>query len=356
MQRPFRPLLELRGELVLVVLQALAQPLAVPGVDDRVVQHHPGLLDLRDLRHVTSLGTRELPDPAGLGEHSDSREHEAQHVRRSRVDRLLVVLTVPRQDDVVDPVEPVLLPQHVHVLGQGPTVAFPAVVEEQPTVEPLEGDPRGGVRLLAGGSDVERHVHRMSRVQVELGDPIVLDHLHVRFTVDGSGVHLLEGAVVLLLEHAVVAEPPAIGFPVLLQLFPRAHGWKAMTPHHLVQVVDRAHDDLEILAPLEALHQLPQRVAPLPTWGGRNHESLLLTLVREDREQTRDRVLPAEQAELGEGILLEGCADTVLVLSGLEVALELHPRSVREVAFHAGVVPLAQVGRHVVLQHSDVLA
>ena len=234
-------------------------------------------------------------------------------------------------------------------------MALAAVVEEQATVDPLEREPARSVRVQAGRADVEHHVHRGGRVKVEVEHPLLLDQLHERLAVDGRSIHLLEGAVVLLLEHTVVAEPLAVGVAVLFELGLRAHGWQPVAAHDLVQVVDRADDDLEVLAAVEALHQLPQRVASFPSGSRSHHQLLLLRLVREDRHQSWQWILSGEQGELGEGVILERRADAVLVTPVLEVALQLETAVVREHAGHRGASPGSHLLRDVVLQHADVL-
>ena len=96
------------------------------------------------------------------------------------------------------------------------------------------------------GSDVERHVHRVPAVQVEASGSVFCEELRVRLTVDGRGVHLLKGAVVFLLKHAVIAEPFPISVTVLLELSLGTHRIQSGPTHLLVQVVDRANDVLEI--------------------------------------------------------------------------------------------------------------
>ena len=294
MQRLVGPLLQPVVELVLVILQALEQPLAVGLVDDGVVKLHPGLLDVGDQVVVALPRAGDPVDLVALGEYRDVGELGSHHVGRRGVHGLLVVVAVPRQDDPGDPVEPVLLPQHVDVLRERLAVALTDVVDPLATVDPLERDPRRGIRVQARGADVEHHVHLVRHVEVEVEHPLLCDQLEVRLAVDGGRVDLFEGDVVLLLEHPVVAEPLEVGVTGEVELLLGADRRQAGAAHHLVQVVDRADDDLGLGVVLEGLHQCPQRVLPLATRGAHRHQPLRLVLVVEDRHDARDRVLAGE--------------------------------------------------------------
>ena len=193
-------------------------------MDDRVVQLQAHLLDVGDEIEVASAGAGDLPDLVALREHRDVGELLPHHVRWCRVDGTLVVVAVPRQDDLLQPREPGLLPQLVDVLRQGLAVALATVVEEETAVDPLERDPRRRVRVEARAPDVEGDVHRVPGVEVERLDALVVDEVHVRLAVHGGGVHLLEADVELLLEHTVVAEAAAVCLALLLELSLGADG------------------------------------------------------------------------------------------------------------------------------------
>ena len=260
-----------------------------------------------------------------------------------------MVLTVPRQDDLRQLAEPVTLPQHVHILGQRLAMPLSAVEEEELLVVPLERDPRCCIRLHPRRADVERHVHRMSGVKVEVLHPTILHHVKVRLAVDSRRIHLPEVHVVLLVEHAVVPEAFAVRLSVTFELLLLAHGGQPLGSHHGVEVVDPP-DDLTVLGVvLEGLHQLPQRVLPLATRGGHHHQALVPSC-RQDRHEPGDRIFAGEQGELGEGVVLEGGADAVLVLAGLEVALELQSAPVGEPTFHHRVTPHHEITGYVVLE------
>ena len=356
MHRLVAPLLHLGGELVLVVLQTHEQVVAVVAVDVRVVQLHPGFLDVCHHAVVLAASAAEAERLVAAGQHRDVGEHGAHHGGRGRVDRSLVAVGVPRQDDHRQLVEPGAGPQVVHVLGQRLAVALPTVVEEQLLVVPLERDPRGRVALHAGGSDVERDVHGVRRVEVEVLSSLVCVQLGQRLAVHRCSVHLLERAVVLLLEHTVVAEATLVRVSDGLQLRLGEHRLQPVADHDGVDVVDGADDALVVVTPLQALHELPQRVVPLATRSARHHELLVLRVVREDRHEAGHGVFLGEQRQLREGVVLERRAHAVLVLTALEVPLQLEAALVGEGPHHLGASPGHLVGGDVVLQHTDVLS
>ena len=149
--------------------------------------------------------------------------------------------------------------------------------------------------MFTCGTDVKRYVHPMRRVQVEVMNAVVLDHLHVRFTVNSCRVHLFKRTVVLLLKHTVVTEPSFVRIPVLFKLMFAKHGWKSVAYHEFVQVIYRSYDDLEIFGAFEGLHQLPQGIPSFTTRGGSNHQLLVLRRVSQDWLQSRNRILASEQ-------------------------------------------------------------
>ena len=304
MQRLVRPLLLLRIVRVLVVLEAVRHPVAVRLVHERVVQREPGLLDVGDLVTPAVPCTRHLVDLVRLGEHRNVREHLLHHVGRRRVHGLLMVLGVPRQDDRGEPREPRLLPQHLYVLGQGLAVPLAAIVEKETTVEVLKREPACCVALLSRRADVEHDVHGMAGVEIEVHHPTVLQHLVVRLAVHGSSIHLLEVNVVLLIEHAVVAVPLQVRVLDLFKPLLAQHRRQALSAHHLVQVVDRTHNNLRVLAPLNGLHQLPQRIIATTSRGRHSHQAPAVVLVLDDRHESRDRIFAEEQRQLGDRVVL----------------------------------------------------